>query len=196
MADPKPILPYKPNHPLLHPPTREQAKRIIEQHGIREFNLRMQRRNDAIRREEQDPLHYGWEPQFIKAMLYEPGDFLAYICRDCVERVEDEEILREDYIADYIYSTNNKPIERIAALPDWCIPIIKKMGYKCLEDDMTCARFETGFHPGQTDDPQTVAQWMEENLPGHEYMFVITERGQFDVHWTVFHGMRGVVEDE
>lgn len=60
------ILPYKPNHPLLPPPTREQAQRIIEAHGLQEFNARMQRRNDAIRREEEDPLHYGWEPPLWK----------------------------------------------------------------------------------------------------------------------------------
>jgi hypothetical protein len=57
----KVLLPYRPDHPVLRPPTREQAQRIIAEGGVTAFNERMARRNAAIRREEEDPLHHGYE---------------------------------------------------------------------------------------------------------------------------------------
>lgn len=42
------------------------------------------------------------------------------------------------------------------ALPYWMQPLLEKVGFKCLEtEEEYCARFETGFHTGQNDEPQT-----------------------------------------
>lgn len=59
---PKLLMPYKPDHPVLRPPTRQQAARVIEEKGVAVFNSLMERRNAAILREEEDPLEYGYEP--------------------------------------------------------------------------------------------------------------------------------------
>ena len=50
---------------------------------------------------------------------------------------------------------------------------------------MACKRYETGFHPGQNDDPNEIVKWMEENLPDHEFLFCVDAVGQFDVNWSV-----------
>ena len=54
------ISPYKPEHPVLGLPTRGQATRLIREQGPEAYNDLMRRRNDSIRREEEDPFHYGY----------------------------------------------------------------------------------------------------------------------------------------
>lgn len=46
--------------------------------------------------------------------------------------------------------------------------------------------FETGFHPGQNDDPTTLLKNLFEKYPGQEFIFQIDGAGQFDVNWSVY----------
>lgn len=46
--------------------------------------------------------------------------------------------------------------------------------------------YETGFHPGQTDDPKKVFEQLQAKMPGKEFLFDLTSTGQFDIGWQVW----------
>jgi hypothetical protein len=47
--------------------------------------------------------------------------------------------------------------------------------------------FETGWHPGQTDDPKVVLDKIIEQHPDAEVVFCITENSQFYTRWAAFY---------
>jgi len=55
------LMPYRPDHPVLRPPARSQAQRIINERGVEVFNALMAKRNRAIQLEEENPLEFGYE---------------------------------------------------------------------------------------------------------------------------------------
>jgi hypothetical protein len=83
------------------------------------------------------------------------------------------------------------------ALPSWMREIIEFHGFKCLEtEEEYCARFETGFHPGQNDTPEKAIKLAKEILPyKFDYLFMITSRGQFDINWTILIRKQEVEEE-
>lgn len=120
---------------------------------------------------EMQPTHWGWQPDFIQS---EDADL---ICRDCVEQADEDDL--EDMLQSYI--------NVVSAVPDWVKKDLQRLGFVCLEDDeMACARFESGFHPHQTDDPHKVAKHIREELPDHDFAIAINSVGQFDVNWSVW----------
>lgn len=123
---------------------------------------------------ETQPSSYGWTPNF----LYD--DFYECVCRECIESDKDLQMEFIDLLSDH------HSHERPRAILDWFRPIAEKERFKCLEDDdMACKRFESGWHPGQDDDPREVIKWMEENLPDHEFLFCVDSVGQFDIQFSV-----------
>ncbi len=46
--------------------------------------------------------------------------------------------------------------------------------------------YESGFHPGQNDDPDKVAKQIEDKYPDHDYLFTINGVGQFDTRWSAW----------
>ena len=73
------------------------------------------------------------------------------------------------------------------ALHSVALPALEAEGFKCREkEESYCERFETGFHPGQNDDPRDVEKWLQKEMPEHEFIFVINSSGQFDVKWSVY----------
>ena len=46
--------------------------------------------------------------------------------------------------------------------------------------------FETGWHPGQTDEPQKVFERLQEEMPDHDFIFDLRSKGQFDISWSVW----------
>jgi hypothetical protein len=107
------------------------------------------------------PTHYGWRPEFVV-------DCEGYrVCKECFEKDP------EEYIEFYKENTN-------AAFHSWAIPTLEKLGYK--ESDNT---YETGFHPGQTDDPENIRHMLL-SAGIYDFVFVVKSVGQFDVNWTVF----------
>lgn len=47
------------------------------------------------------------------------------------------------------------------------------------------SKFENGFHPGQNDDPKKIANKLEENGVSR-YLFSVDDKGQFDIHFSVY----------
>lgn len=45
-------------------------------------------------------------------------------------------------------------------------------------------RYESGWYPGQDDDPRSVLDSIHENHPTLEVVFIIDDVGQFDTHWS------------
>ncbi len=109
---------------------------------------------------------YGWSPSF----LWLNDDI---ICHNHYE----------DYVEDIIEYYKN---DTSKAVHSDFFPLLKKAGFICYSPDEYCQRFETGFHPHQTDDPAKVAKDIQENLPGYDYIFKIDSVGQFDISWSVF----------
>ena len=112
---------------------------------------------------------YGWEPYFIM------GDGFI-VCGECVNA-------NPDYILEYI--NENK------AIPSHFIEVAESIGFICNENK--CDEYESGFYPGQNDTPEKALDQLYNRYGGRDefegcfdYLFAITERGQFDVHWTVF----------
>jgi hypothetical protein len=85
-------------------------------------------------------------------------------------------------------------LEYLKANPRDClvnIPIdLSQFGYNKLEEV-----FETGLHPGQTDDPKKVAAKLE-GKGITDYIFKMDEVGQFDQRWSVWVRMESTHEDE
>lgn len=114
------------------------------------------------------PDSYGWEPSFIMGDGY-------LVCHECaIENLE-------DYIVNF---TNDKR----RAIHSWMIEPVKAIGFRCWDD---CKLFESGWHPGQTDTPESALteiyeqcgkEWFENRF---DYLFAITDTGQFDIRWTM-----------
>lgn len=113
------------------------------------------------------PTHYGWTPSYM---------WISDCEIVCHEHYEDY----AESIIDYYKNETNKAVNR-----DF-FPILEKAGFICYSPDEYCQRFETGFHPGQTDDPKKIAEDIEKELPGYDYIFKIDSVGQFDVNWSVY----------
>ena len=58
------------------------------------------------------------------------------------------------------------------------IGVARGAGFLRLADE-----YETGFHPGQTDDPATELKKLLADNPGREFIPYIIGAGQFDVTW-------------
>ncbi|MFA5049244.1 MAG: hypothetical protein WC516_09535 [Patescibacteria group bacterium] len=113
------------------------------------------------------PTHYGWTPSYMWASDCD------VICHNHYEDYKDD-------IIEYYKNETNKAVNR-----DF-FPILEKNGFVCYSPDEYCQKFETGFHPHQTDNPRKVVKDIEENLPGWDYIFKIDSVGQFDISWSVF----------
>ena len=123
------------------------------------------------------PDSYGWQASYLMTE-YE------IICHECIK--DDPEILIEELI-----NRDDK------AVRNWGIPYIEKAGFVCLEDmdfrgNPSCQRFETGFHPGQNDDPKKVIKELEKEFGVddltdiYDYIFAINNVQQFDIHWSMY----------
>ena len=113
-----------------------------------------------------EPAYYGWQSSFVTV----DHDI---ICVDCYEDNLDD-------IIDEYKNTTEK------CLPSCFLNLLEKQGFVCYSPDKYCKRYETGFHPGQTDDPKNVAKEIEKELPEHDYIFILNDVGQFDIKWNVF----------
>ena len=123
--------------------------------------------NDCYKAIRISPDSYGWESSYVWISDCE------IICHECIKN--DPGALIDEYKND---------TDR--AVPSWAYDLIEKEGFICYSPDEYCKTFETGFHPGQNDDPKEVAKDIESNLPGYDFIFKINAVGQFDVEWSVF----------
>ena len=110
---------------------------------------------------------YSWLPSYLWT-----GE-CSIACVECFESCQ------EDIIE---YHRNDAQ----RAITPAFYPFLEKCGFVCYSPDEYCATFETGLHPGQNDDPKSVAKDIEAELPGYDYIFKVDSVGQFDLHWSVF----------
>lgn len=102
---------------------------------------------------------YGWRKRYW--LDESNGD---YICANCVKLELD----------DYESSLLNNPRRADTLDIDWSARGFTKMNQH---------HFESGFHPGQNDKPEKIA----ESVPStHDYLFVIPTVGQFDVSFDLW----------
>jgi len=115
-----------------------------------------------------EPDSYGWQPDFVTT----DGDIL---CAECAK--DDAETLLEN-----------------AEGGVWNMPAIDPAdyGYVPLPEE-----YETGWHPGQTDDPKKVLRELSKKGISRA-LIVIDDVGQFDSRWRVFvkEENEGVKEEE
>ena len=109
---------------------------------------------------------YGWTASFMRTEY-------DIICHEHYEEYQED-------IIDYFKNNTNH-----AVMPEF-YPILEKAGFVCYSPDEYCQRFETGFHPGQNDDPKKIAKDIEKELPNYDYIFKIDSVGQFDINWSVY----------
>jgi len=108
------------------------------------------------------PDSYGWKQSYV--ML--DGDFI--IGRDEVES--------GDQIDAYIDYLLDNPKRADTFDVDWT-----KYGFIKLNDE-----YESGFHPGQTDDPKAILKEAREQYPNGEFIFSIDDVGQFDMNFSLW----------
>jgi hypothetical protein len=101
---------------------------------------------------------YSWLPSYIS------GEY-GYTCHTCV--LKDPE--------SYLKELEDSESNAITLDIDPC-----DHGYNLIDDS-----FETGWHPGQTDDPKKVAKELRDKGVSR-FLFKITGQGQFDTKWAVY----------
>jgi len=113
--------------------------------------------DDCGRLIQTEPDCYSWQPEF------EVGDG-SIVCTDCMDPEEYLSRLADEHGFNSIGSID--PGEH---------------GYVRLNEDS----FETGWHPGQTDDPRKMAKQLE-GLGVKRFLFHKDEQSQFYVTWSVY----------
>lgn len=98
-----------------------------------------------------------------------------YVLTDDGEVVGGDEIEEDPtwYVEEYLLND-----------PDHCNVFdinLAKLGFKPIDQE-----FETGWHPGQTDDPHKVFERLQDEMPDHDFVFDLKSQGQFDAHWRVW----------
>ena len=115
----------------------------------------------------QSPTSYGWEFQGLWVNDCE------LVCRECWKDSYD------DILTQYV--DNHK-----RAVPSGFTDILLQNGFVCWQTDDGCVLYETGWHPGQNDNPESVLNEIKANDPRWQVVFALTSVGQFDVRWTAF----------
>ena len=106
------------------------------------------------------PDGHGWESSLL---MFDGG----YLTRDDAESDPNS----------WIEQCSNEPGR---PLPSWFDEsALEEQGFKAQDGEN-----ETGFHPGQTDDPHAIGKALQ--AAGHDYVLQVTNRGQFDVRWRVW----------
>lgn len=106
------------------------------------------------------PDSHGWKPSIVY------GEDCQEFCRDDVG----------DYIDDYIAHLIDSPRHADMFDVDWT-----EYGFENMN-----GVFESGFHPGQNDDPKKILTEYQQRFPSKEFLFQIPSVGQFDISFTIW----------
>lgn len=112
------------------------------------------------------PDSYGWTPAFV-LNDWSNGEIIPH------DQIREDASLREDYIENMLL--NDASHCDVAGLD------LTQDGFSKWEED-----FETGFHPGQTDNPHKVLARIQEARPDVDVVFQLDGTGQFDIHWSAW----------
>lgn len=119
---------------------------------------------------------YHWKPSYVELEA-------ARVCHECLM----SDTYGEDAFADMI----DDPRTCVT----WCEPShIEKFGFVKWEpgDEHT---YESGWHPGQTDDPQKIFDAIKEQNPDTQVLFFLDENSQFYIRFSAY-TRPAPVEDE
>lgn len=86
----------------------------------------------------------------------------------------------DDSVEDWIQECSiQSPNDRMRALPSWVTAAqLEEYGFEKFN-----GLFETGWHPGQTDDPSTTAREIFKDDKVHSVVFRVVENSQFYIVW-------------
>jgi hypothetical protein len=124
------------------------------------------------------PDSYYWLPSYLWASDHE------IVCHKCYASNVDDII--DHYLVTYHHNLCHRAVTR-----DF-IPHLEANGFTCwqtpntYEDGDSCARYESGWYPGQTDTPEKVRDLIHSDSLAWEIIFVITDSRQFDCGWTAY----------
>jgi hypothetical protein len=107
------------------------------------------------------PSYYGDLPKY----LYTDCEIL---CSDCYT---DDDII-DLYLNDANKAVNSRQLKKP----------LGKHGFICYRDNL-----ESGFHPGQTDNPHKISKELEGEIPRAEWVFCIDGAGQFDIRFSLWY---------
>jgi len=96
----------------------------------------------------------------------------GYVCSECA--LKDPEPYLEEYV--------NAPTMAVTWLGS---AELERLGYVQWEPSDPHS-YESGWHPGQTDDPANVLLSIQEQFPDSETVFLIDSVGQFDMRWSAY----------
>ncbi len=101
----------------------------------------------------------------------------AYICFECIKEDDsyDEEILEK-----YVGNPNKAMTDILWRDTD----LLERNNYHMVDEDRDDLQFASGLYGGQCDTPQKVSEVLEKHGIT-KYIFVITDVGQFDLHFSV-----------
>ena len=109
------------------------------------------------------PDSYGWKPAYF---LTDGGDVIGA-----------DEIRNGDEVDTYIEYLVDDANRADTFDIDWT-----QYGFRKLNPDA----YESGFHPGQTDNPRKILAAAQVEYPDHEFLFSIDDTGQFDVRFSLW----------
>ena len=110
------------------------------------------------------PSFYGAEVSYTSVII---NDELFVMCRTCFSL--------EDCLEVYLNSPNR-------AIPSWAVKQAESeyLGFFPLD-----GIYETGFHPGQHDDPKDMLLEVQKKHPNFDFLFHVIEVSQFYVVWGI-----------
>lgn len=113
------------------------------------------------------PTHNGWQPEFISTDN-------GIVCVDCVNKYP------EDYISEYF---ENNPDNAITCISE---KTLSELGWTIYTGDSDDGIYESGLHTHMADNPHKVFEHVQETMPDHDVVFVISDTGQFHVAYTAW----------
>lgn len=124
--------------------------------------------SDCYRLIRTQPDSYGWTPQYV---VSDDGEM---VCRDCMQND------RESWVDDHYANRIDRALTWLSAAE------LEELGWHDAfpEEPDT----QSGMHPGQNGTPQAMVNhlYADENNDGRDWVFIITDKGQFDVSYRLF----------
>ena len=109
------------------------------------------------------PDSYGWRPSYV---MLESGDIIGA-----------GDIRNGDCVDAYIEHLVNSDRAADTFGVDWT-----QHGFRKVNTES----YESGFHPGQTDDPRKILAAAQAEHPNQEFIFSVDSVGQFDTHFSLW----------
>ena len=133
----------------------------------------------------ESPDSYSWLPSYI---------WVGECDIACEECWTGDECIQEDIIETYA----NNPSRAVAQGFDDILE--EKYGFECVsEDNQSCARYATGWYPGQNDNPQEVYKELKKRFKPvwerTQIIFTLQAKGQFDLNWGVLYRIQEEEEE-